>query len=385
MRQLVAGLLLTAWLVADAAGQSIVGTYTSATGQGGAAATLVLQQDAQGRVTGTLSGNGVSYAVSGEMRGQDVAGLLTGGVLRSYFEARLIGTQLRMVMADIGADGKPMLAGARTILFALRDAAPTAGSTASSGAATRAGAPAGAASDNPLVAPGSEDKWIGTFAGTDVTLTLKREGAGYTGTIRYGGEQYPAMARKIGRALIGAFQANGASYVLTIAASGDGRTVSVTTGGATYLLTRTTGEEASAVMAGGAAPAAGGGANPGASDQDRQLVSLLTSSAWCSFTYSGSSTYAGTSSGTTQTSRAVFRPDGLFTQSSNRESTFSGSAGSAVGNNSNGQRARWKVERGQLLLSENGIQWVVQPLQITQNSNGYPIVTSEGKEYTMCR
>ena len=39
---------------------------------------------------------------------------------------------------------------------------------------------------------------------------------------------------------------------------------------------------------------------------------------------------------------------------------------------------------GALLFAGESGQWEQIPLQISRNSNGYPIVTAGGKEYAMC-
>jgi hypothetical protein len=49
-----------------------------------------------------------------------------------------------------------------------------------------------------------------------------------------------------------------------------------------------------------------------------------------------------------------------------------------------GKQGRWKVDSGLLHLSEDGLNWTPQPLQVTQNSKGYPILKSGGKEYMVC-
>jgi hypothetical protein len=36
------------------------------------------------------------------------------------------------------------------------------------------------------------------------------------------------------------------------------------------------------------------------------------------------------------------------------------------------------------MLSQDGAQWAPQALQVTRNSNGYPILNSGGKEYSQC-
>ena len=382
MRRHLAGLVLCSVFAAGAGGQTISGTYTTTPAQAGATpVTLVLQKDPQGKVTGSLSGNGVSYAVLGEMQGEDVLGSLSGGGMRSYFEAHREGAQLRVIMADTGPDGKPDYAKARELMFW---AVAGAGASASGIGATTG--PSGRpAQGNPLASGAAADKFTGTFASTDVTLSLKREGAGYAGVIRYRGDDYPATARATGETLAGSFKAGGQSYEITIASAGDGKFVNLTTGGTTYMLARSGSGGANPLASAGAAPPPSGGMGRGASAQDQQIANLLTSTAWCTFSYSGSSTYSGTSSGTSRSSRTVFTPDGLVTEVKNGETVNSGSNGAAYGGNSNAQQGRWKIENGQLMLSANGVQWVLQPTKIADNGNGYPIITTAGKEYMMCK
>ena len=381
MRRLLAGLILCCAVVAEAGGQAVLGTYTS-TPRPGTTVTLVLQKDAQGRVTGSLTGNGVSYVVQGELQGEDVSGSLSGAGMRSYFEARREGAELRMIMADVGADGKPDYVKAREITFTARDADAGSNATESRGATVHSGTSARSEPGNPLAGGGAPDKFAGTFTSTDVTLSLKRSGSGYSGTIRYRGEDYPATARPTGETLAGRFKAGGQSYDITIASAGDGKFVNLATGGTTYMLARAGAMDANPLAGGAAAATTGGTMSRGMSAQDQQLFNLLTSTAWCSFSYSGSSTY---SSGTTRTSRAVFRPDGVAIETRNGESVNSGSAGSVYGSSSNGQQGRWKVENGQLMLSANGVQWAPYAMKIEDNGSGSPILTTGGKEYMVCK
>jgi hypothetical protein len=131
-----------------------------------------------------------------------------------------------------------------------------------------------------------------------------------------------------------------------------------------------------------------GGAPAGATAQDRQLSQLLLSSPWCSFSYSQVS-------GATNTSRNVFLPDGRLEASTNYEggtvnqqggSTVNlggGATGSVYSQSQGGGTLRWKVQAGQLHL-DSGAGWQLVPLQVTRNSNGYPIITADGKEYSQC-
>jgi hypothetical protein len=128
-------------------------------------------------------------------------------------------------------------------------------------------------------------------------------------------------------------------------------------------------------------PAARGQVAPtpaGAAGND-QLSRLLMSSAWCWLKYASGNTY---------TERIVFSANGTW--SSNKESEIYGrndSAGTsahAVG--VGGETGQWAVKGGQLHMSDppETPQLVAVPLRVTRNSNGYPILTADGKEYSQC-
>jgi hypothetical protein len=130
----------------------------------------------------------------------------------------------------------------------------------------------------------------------------------------------------------------------------------------------------------GAAPPAGkkAPAEPAASGTDAQLTAFLTRNAWCGFTYNQHS-------GTSTSERVVFMANGLVTRNSGAQTYSSGPAGSVAGQSANANQARWKVANGMLHLSQDGMNWAPQQLQVTQNSNGSPIIKSGGKEYMQCR
>ncbi len=44
----------------------------------------------------------------------------------------------------------------------------------------------------------------------------------------------------------------------------------------------------------------------------------------------------------------------------------------------------WRIQSGNLVLSQDGQTWTPQPIRVTRNSSGYPIVNSGGKEYSQC-
>jgi len=118
------------------------------------------------------------------------------------------------------------------------------------------------------------------------------------------------------------------------------------------------------------APPAGGAGDP--------LATLLTSSAWCGFTYNKQT-------GTSTTERVVFHGNGSVARTTGAETYNSGAAGSVAGQYGNGEEGRWRVVNGTLQVSEDGMNWAPLPLQITRNSNGAPIIKADGREYAQCR
>ncbi len=110
-----------------------------------------------------------------------------------------------------------------------------------------------------------------------------------------------------------------------------------------------------------------------------QLSQLLLSSAWCSFRYSQVS-------GTTSTEKFRFFPNGTWTNGGRTETYNSGPNGSVAGQYDSGGGGQWQVRGGQLFMSspEEPALQPVPGFSVTQNSNGSPIINSDGKEYSMC-
>ena len=140
------------------------------------------------------------------------------------------------------------------------------------------------------------------------------------------------------------------------------------------------GEMANAATGTGETKGGGQGA-VAVSGQDRQIAQVLLRSPWCWMSYSGG---AGSSSGTTRTERVVFRADGTGFRGSGGESRNSGRAGSVGSQSSGGEPFRWQVRDGVLNTSTDGVTWAQTPLRITTNSSGWPIITAQGREYSMC-
>ncbi len=269
VRQLVWLLACAPLMMGTARAQGFTGTYTIQGPTG--TVTLVLQQDAQGKVTGTLSGNGNTFQIQGQVNGEALVGLAAAGGGGAYLEARLEASGVHVILVELGPGNQPRYETARELMFT-------------------------------------------------------RQAGGGQGT-------------------------------------GPGPT----------------------------APG-GGSAVAGMSPQDAQIAQLLLSSKWCHFSYSGVS---GTSSGSSYTEAVLFSPDGAMVVQTGGESYYSADVrsstgdvitrGSTAGQRGGGQQYRWRVSQGMLMTSLDGATWQPTPLQITQNSNGYPIITADGKEYAQCR
>jgi hypothetical protein len=235
----------------------------------------------------------------------------------------------------------------------------------------------GIALHGPALAQASRDPFVGTFRGERLIVALERSGNGYTGVGTSTNGRYQLRAQKIGPILLGSYMDGGLAHAFQIAVQGD--VMQFQSEGANLMLQRQSGSAAAvgAGTAGPPAPKAGGRGSVAATTQDRQLAQFLMSSRWCSFSYSQTS-------GTSHTERVQYFPNGTVTQSTGGETYNSGQYGTVAGQSRGGRNGMWRVQGGVLMLSEDGQTWSPQPLQVTRNSNGYPIVNSNGKEYSQC-
>ncbi len=111
-----------------------------------------------------------------------------------------------------------------------------------------------------------------------------------------------------------------------------------------------------------------------------QLSHLLLSSAWCSFTYNKVS-------GASHQTRVQFSANGHWSSGSRGETYSSGSNGSVAGQHDEETGGQWVVQQGQLFMSNPPETPALSPVNLTirRNSNGYPILTADGTEYSSCR
>lgn len=258
----------------------------------------------------------------------------------------------------------------------------------------------------PAAAQGYSGSWSIPGGNAPITITLREQQGQITGTLT-GQATFQIQARINGQMFEGlATSAQGRIYIAGQVAGPDALTVvlgEVDASGTpnqqtmrSFTATRSAG---AAVAAAGGKPGAGqaggnqGGGRPGAGEAgqagggssaiaptaaDQQVAQLLLRSAWCYFSYSQTS-------GTTRTERNVYRADGTGAQSSGAETYNSGRNGTVSGQSAGGTPFRWRIQNQMLLVSTDGVTWS-QPivLQVTQNSNGYPIITALGREYSMC-
>ena len=110
------------------------------------------------------------------------------------------------------------------------------------------------------------------------------------------------------------------------------------------------------------------------------LAQLLLSSAWCTLKYNQTT-------GASSTFRFQFFNNGAYSNSGRSETYNSGRNGAVAGQYDNGGRGQWAVRNGQLYVSSPPEQPDMQPMPVTvsRNSSGYPVINTEGVEYSMCK
>ena len=104
---------------------------------------------------------------------------------------------------------------------------------------------------------------------------------------------------------------------------------------------------------------------------------LLLSSAWCTFSYNKNTGYSSSK-------RVAFSPGGTYAVGSRGEGGSSGSAGSMASQRDTARGGQWRVQNGELYLSEGGDFEHIQTV-VRRNSNGHPVIVADGVEYSQCR
>jgi len=202
------------------------GTY-SLQNQQGELITLTVRQDAQGALSGSMSGNNQQYQLEGILEEGIAVGAIfneQGGV---FFEAQLQDAELLLTLIEPGPDNEPDYSKMQDLVLTRQGAV--------AGAEPQRRKPAQGA--NPLAAAGGQgDPFTGNFTGNDISLQLQAGQGGYTGSLTFQGQSFPVQALAQGTQLQGAFTAGGQQY--TFQAAVQGMSMTLVSGGNTHQLTR---------------------------------------------------------------------------------------------------------------------------------------------------
>lgn len=217
-----------------------------------------------------------------------------------------------------------------------------------------------------LAAPKQDPKLVGswTLAGSPF-MTLNANGTGSM-------DQAPVKWHTEGNVLV-VTDGQGGSDRVQYGWSGELLTLSMS--GIPLQLVRA-GKIAPSAPASAPAPATRAPASKAGGDQ---LSKLLVSSNWCHLRYSNGNSYQ---------QKVHFGQDGRwqdFSEGSiHSNSQYTGTIASSVSNSQSG--GQWTVKGGQLYMSfpPQTPDLRLVPLTVVRNSNGWPILTADGKEYSMC-
>lgn len=236
-----------------ASAQSIAGRFVAQNQQGGTIV-LILIQDAQRQLTGSLTAGNASFKVEG-MVDEDGMGIgaMSGPQATVFFQAELNESQLILTLIEPGSDNMPDYSRTREIAFTRQGDAT--GTPAPAAGPSRAGG-------NPL-AKQTADPFVGSFTGNQIALELSRGGTGYTGTLTVQGQAYPVTATAQGGRLAGAFTVAGQQY--RFEAQIQNNQLMLVSEGTTYQLARAGGGASTPAnpLAQGGARAGGGGGGTG--------------------------------------------------------------------------------------------------------------------------
>ena len=123
--------------------QGVSGAYTCELD--GETVTLRLSQDAAGNVSGSMSVEGIEFAVSGSRQGDGIEGVMEADDEMLFFAARLAGLELIVTLLDPGEGQGPAGGASETLVFRrLQDGKADARAESSPPAGAKAKAPASA-------------------------------------------------------------------------------------------------------------------------------------------------------------------------------------------------------------------------------------------------
>jgi hypothetical protein len=217
---LVAGVVMSASV---ASAQDLSGTYIVEDEEG--RTTLTLRVDAQGGVTGSVTGPDVTMSLRGRAQGNALECVATipnvpDGAIG--FRGQLVGSDLTLDLVD-PQSGEAI----DRVVFTKQGGAPTP-------TPTPAPAPQGTPPPNPLAPRPTAAPFAGRFSGDGLVLELAAQGQAYAGTLTFQGQTMPCRATIQGTGLAGSFNAGGTDFPFE--ATPDGAGLRLTSGGHTYAL-----------------------------------------------------------------------------------------------------------------------------------------------------
>ena len=214
-------LVLMALMLGIATAQSLSGTWTLKL-QNGGVLTLVIQESG-GQVQGTLTGNGVTLQLEGELNGSDAEGIITNQNEQAVFRLAVQGNNLTLIVTDLDPNtGQADQSTAQTFEFIRQNAATSSNPTP----------PITTLKPNPNL----PDPLIGRFNSKEMSLEIAGANGKYKGTIMLSNQKYAMTGQGSNGVLRGSFSAKGSTYLFEARVNQNAMTVLLN--GKTYKLSR---------------------------------------------------------------------------------------------------------------------------------------------------
>ena len=352
MRRILWTLLAVCLTTATAHAQSYAGTFTAVNPQG-KTVTVVLQQAAQGRVSGTISNGQLTLQLDGRVDDGEIEGTATATGAKLFFEAEVDGNSLYLTLMNPDAQGQPDYEHAQEM--ELTATQQTGSLTTTAGVSHDAAAPAPAANPlaggNPLAS--DADPVSGTYTNGQVTVQLQGTGTAgqYQGRIVAGQEPWPVVVQlQANGVLSGQFQSSAGQF--PVAMQVQGATMVMESGGQRYQLQKQGAGQQAAQPAnplGQQGAGAAGGAGAGSLSDGTALGNQ-----WVQHLAGKKVTYmdrysSGTAGGYTMRTDVYLCSSGefLYKDQSSVSVDVGGAFGNAGGNSSN--TGHWRIiTQGQL-------------------------------------
>jgi hypothetical protein len=229
LRSLVLTFALLLSLAFGACSQTLTGSYSTKVDD--EVYTLKLEQDKEGKVTGTLAEGGAALQIEGKVEGGKLVGtaVLKGTPVKLFITARRETGKLILEVTEPGDDGKPDKETTEKITF-----------DAPAGAAVEPDGKSAPAKPNPLAKGATPpDPFVGTWRSKDLTVDINGANGQYKGTLTLDGKAYPFTSKKDGPGIAGEFTSGSDKFEFL--ATMEGEALQLKTGDTVYVLLREVG------------------------------------------------------------------------------------------------------------------------------------------------